>query len=53
MDFDAPNPGTTRVGYEERFPARPQAAFNVFLLREKTKLSDVQLVKELNNWFYR
>jgi hypothetical protein len=48
-DYDAPNPGTTLIGFESLIPAGEKVDFTVFLLPEKTKFRKRHSMK-LSQW---
>lgn len=49
-DYDAPNPGTTLVGFEVTMPANAKGAFTVLLLPEKVAGKPTKPVRPLANW---
>jgi hypothetical protein len=48
--YDAPNPGTTLVGFELTLPANTNASTNVYLLPSSTKKSKQMKKKLLSTW---
>ena len=48
--YDAPNPGTTLVGFEITVPAHTKTAFNVKLIPEKTRNNATRKIQPLKNW---
>lgn len=48
--YDAPNPGTTLVGFEITLPANSKTALNVSLLPGKTRNKWFKKIKPLENW---
>ncbi len=48
--YDAPNPGTTLVGFELNLPANSKANSTVYLLPGKTKKSKKHQAKSLSTW---
>lgn len=49
-DYDAPNPGTTLVGFEVALPANSDAALTVKLVPASAQESSKQSVASLKNW---
>lgn len=49
-DYDAPNPGTTRVGFEVILPATTKAPLTVLLIPEKAGSTPKADVKPLAQW---
>ncbi|GAB3882132.1 heparinase II/III domain-containing protein [Spirosoma agri] len=49
-DYDAPNPGTTLVGFEATLPANAKAALTVLLIPEKSAKNVTQPVQHLQQW---
>ena len=49
-DYDAPNPGTTMVGFEATIPADSKAILTVLLLPGNTKENRKVTVKKLSDW---
>lgn len=49
-DYDAPNPGTTLVGFELRVPANTKTALTVRLIPEKSANRPMQPIKPLQEW---
>ena len=49
-DYDAPNPGTTLVGFEVSMPANAKGTLTVLLLPEKNSNKPVQSVLPLAQW---
>ena len=49
-DYDAPNPGTVRVGFDIHMPANTKAALTVLLLPEKSAGTAKPSVKPLQQW---
>lgn len=49
-DYDAPNPGTTLVGFKVIVPANSSAAFEVLLIPEGTGKSTAAKSKSLHSW---
>ena len=48
--YDAPNPGTTLVGFEIILPANSKTAFNVSLVPEKALKKANKKIQPLINW---
>ena len=48
--YDAPNPGTTLVGFEITVPAQTNTAFNVKLIPEKAVNNATKKIQPLKNW---
>lgn len=48
--YDAPNPGTTLVGFEAIIPANTKTAFNVTLVPRRTAGKPVKKVAALQEW---
>ncbi|MBC7829506.1 MAG: heparinase II/III family protein [Chitinophagaceae bacterium] len=48
--YDAPNPGTTLVGFELTLPANTKAAFNVDLVPEKALKKATKKIQPLPGW---
>ena len=49
-DYDAPNPGTTLVGFEITLPANTKTALNVSLLPGKTSTKKLKDILPLDKW---
>ncbi|UHG89306.1 heparinase II/III domain-containing protein [Spirosoma oryzicola] len=49
-DYDAPNPGTTRVGFETKLPANAKTALTVLLVPQRSASKVNQGVKPLQQW---
>ena len=49
-DYDAPNPGTTLLGFEVSLPVGTQTALTVLLLPEKVATQPVAAVPPLQQW---
>ncbi len=49
-DYDAPNPGTTLVGFEVIVPANSSAAFEVLLIPEGAGKTTATKSESLHNW---
>ncbi|GAB3717771.1 hypothetical protein GCM10027592_60130 [Spirosoma flavus] len=49
-EYDAPNPGTTRLGFEVNVPAQTKASLTVRLLPEKAVSKKKEPVKNLADW---
>jgi len=49
-DYDAPNPGTTLVGFETKIPAQSKMSISVFLIPEKAKDNLKPNVLPLKDW---
>ncbi|MBO0937062.1 heparinase II/III family protein [Fibrella sp. HMF5335] len=49
-DYDAPNPGTVRVGFEVTMPANTKTAFTVLLIPQKAGGQVIQTVPPLPLW---
>ncbi|GAB2565170.1 heparinase II/III domain-containing protein [Spirosoma areae] len=49
-DYDAPNPGTMRVGFEVKLPANTKTALTVLLTPESGANSTKQIVPPLADW---
>lgn len=49
-DYDAPNPGTMRVGFECELPAHTQQTFEVLLIPEEAKASAEFTNQPLSSW---
>ncbi|MFD2570325.1 heparinase II/III family protein [Spirosoma soli] len=49
-DYDAPNPGTTLVGFEVQVPASTKASLSVLLIPEKSAKAVSQQVQPLQQW---
>ena len=49
-DYDAPNPGTTLVGFETLIPKGSKASFTVFLIPEKVLNKVNPGIKSLQDW---
>jgi hypothetical protein len=49
-DYDAPNPGTSLVGFEMSLPANADAAVTVLLIPEKVKARPAPKVRALSDW---
>lgn len=49
-DYDAPNPGTTLVGFEMQLPASGKSALTVLLLPEKAQKKAAKKVPPLARW---
>jgi hypothetical protein len=48
-DFDAPNPGTTLVGFEVKIPANTAAALSVKLIPQSAKKATAK-IPALSQW---
>jgi hypothetical protein len=48
--YDAPNPGTTLVGFEVSLPAKSKTALNVSLIPEKAIKKATKKIEPLSNW---
>ena len=48
--YDAPNPGTTLVGFEVSLPAKSKTALNVSLIPEKAIKKATKKIEALSNW---
>lgn len=48
--FDAPNPGTTLVGFEVKVPANTKMAFNVSMVPGNNKGTDLNTIPALEYW---
>ena len=48
--YDAPNPGTTLVGFEVKIPANTKTAISVMLIPEGAESTASQKVPALQNW---
>jgi hypothetical protein len=48
--YDAPNPGTTLIGFEIVLPANSKTAFNVSLVPEKALKKANKKIQPLINW---
>jgi hypothetical protein len=48
--YDAPNPGTTLVGFEASLPANSKTALNVSLIPEKAIKKATKKIEALSNW---
>ncbi len=48
--FDAPNPGTSLVGFEAKIPANTQTSLTVLLIPQDVVIKDEKKVPALNNW---
>lgn len=49
-DYDAPNPGTTLVGFEAMLPANSKNNLTVLLIPEGTKTGSKQTISALKDW---
>lgn len=49
-DYDAPNPGTTLVGFEVKLPANAKTAVSVALIPEGSEKKAAQKVQPLDSW---
>ncbi len=49
-DYDAPNPGTTLLGFEITMPANTKGALTVLLIPEKAAAKPTQPVRPLQTW---
>jgi len=49
-DYDAPNPGTTLVGFEVKMPPQTKSALTVLLLPETAEKNAAQQVQPLSKW---
>ncbi len=49
-DYDAPNPGTTRVGFEYELQAIEAATFKVYLIPEKSSAEVSTQIPSLSDW---
>ncbi len=49
-DYDAPNPGTTLVGFEVKLPAKSKSAITVALVPENGGKKTIQKIQPLQNW---
>ena len=49
-DYDAPNPGTTLLGFEVTMPANARGALTVLLIPEKAVIKPAQPVQPLASW---
>jgi len=49
-DYDAPNPGTTLVGFEVKLPPKTKGAFTVYLVPEKVAGKVTKEIKFLQEW---
>ncbi|GAB4039303.1 heparinase II/III domain-containing protein [Spirosoma jeollabukense] len=49
-DYDAPNPGTTRVGFEVTVPTKAKTALTVLLIPEKAATKIATNVQPLDQW---
>ena len=49
-DYDAPNPGTTLVGFEVTLPANTKTALNVTLVPESAGIKTTKKIAALQNW---
>ena len=49
-DYDAPNPGTTRVGFDVTVPANAKTALTVLLIPEKAEKKIAPKVQPLEQW---
>jgi len=49
-DYDAPNPGTTLVGFEVQMPAQTKGALTVLLIPEKAEKKATLKVQPLQQW---
>lgn len=49
-DYDAPNPGTTRVGFETKLPANAKTALTVLLVPQRSASKVNKGVKPLQQW---
>ena len=49
-DYDAPNPGTTFLGFEVTMPANSKGNLTVLLIPEKAATKPVQPVQPLAQW---
>ena len=50
QSYDAPNPGTTLLGFELKLPANTKKSFNVVLVNADGKIVDKAKLKSLSNW---
>ena len=49
-DYDAPNPGTTLVGFEVKLPANSKSSITVALIPEGVKKNITKKIKPLQSW---
>jgi hypothetical protein len=49
-DYDAPNPGTIRVGFELKIAANQKKSFTMLLIPQKTEGKNILKVKALKDW---
>ena len=49
-EYDAPNPGTTRVGFDVTVPANSKTALTVLLIPEKAEKNVASKVQSLDQW---
>ena len=49
-DYDAPNPGTTLVGFELTLPAHSKTILNVSLIPEKSPNIEFKKIRSLEKW---
>ncbi len=49
-DFDAPNPGTTLVGFEIQVPANKKETIQVKLIPQGQEKKSIVKIKDLQNW---
>jgi len=50
QSYDAPNPGTTLLGFELKLPANAKKSFNVVFVNADGKILDKAKLKPLSNW---
>ncbi|MFN0291298.1 heparinase II/III domain-containing protein [Pedobacter helvus] len=50
QSYDAPNPGTTLLGFELKLPANTKKSFNVVFVNANGKIVDKAKLKSLSNW---
>jgi hypothetical protein len=49
-DYDAPNPGTVRVGFEVKVPANAKTVLTVLLIPERSTGKTIQKIPSLQQW---
>lgn len=49
-DYDAPNPGTFLIGFEEKLPANSRQLFTIFLIPEGVTVEDDYNIPALQKW---
>lgn len=49
-DYDAPNPGTTLVGFEVKIPANAQVSLTVLLISQNAIIKDEKKISSLKDW---